>query len=150
MPNLSPPASAIRNHFGVVSTLASIVLGGLAAGAIWCVLALSIGRDTTFLIVPLAIALAFFMRWQRYRGLRGALCAIAATLLAFAYAQYLFAAVRIAQMLGIALREALGKMGIGMALQVARANLGAWDVVWLLLACVLAAGLMLRTSRRTS
>jgi hypothetical protein len=117
---------------------------GLAAGALWCLLALATDHDPTFLIVPLAIVLAFFLRWQGYQGRRGAICAVAATLIAFIYAQYLFAAVRIAQMLGFSLRGTLFKMDFALAWQAARANLSAWDLGLLLLACVVATGIMLR------
>ncbi len=128
--------------------LASAVLGGLAAGAVWCLLSLATEADTTFLIVPLAIALAFFLRWQDFGGRSGAVCAVAATLLTFVYAQYLFAAVRIAQMLGFPLRSTLFKMDFALGLQVIRANLNAWDIGLLMLACVIAAWLMVRRPRR--
>ncbi|MGH8041487.1 MAG: hypothetical protein ACREPN_05520 [Rudaea sp.] len=144
MPNSPPPAAAARRRSGIFSTLASIILGGLAAGALWCLLALSVDFSSGFLILPLAIGLAFFMRWQHYRGYHGAFCAVLATLLAFVYAQYLFAAVRIAQMLGFALRDTLFKMGFCLAWQVARTNLGAWDIGWLVLACVASAWMMHR------
>ena len=128
--------------------LASAVLGGLAAGAVWCLLSLATDIDTTFLIVPLAIALAAFLRWQGIGGRSGAVCAVAATLLTFAYAQYLFAAVRVAQMLGFALRNTLFKMDLALGWQVARANLSAWDIGLLVLACAVAIWLMLRQPRR--
>jgi hypothetical protein len=120
------------------------IMCGLAAGALWCLLALTIEHDPTFLIVPLAIVLAFFLRWQGYQGRRGAVCAVAATLLAFVYAQYLFAAVRIAQMLGFSLRSTLFKMDFALAWQATRANLSAWDLGLVALACAAAAWLMLR------
>jgi hypothetical protein len=127
--------------------LASALLGGLAAGAVWCLLSLATDIDTTFLIVPLAIILAIFLRWQGFSGRSGAVCAAAATLLTFAYAQYLFAAVRVAQMLGFPLRSTLFKMDFALGLQVIRANLGAWDIGLLTLACVVAAWLMLRNAK---
>ena len=126
------------------AALASTVLGGLAAGALWCLLSLAIDGDTTVLIVPLSIALALFLRWQGYVGQRGVLCAVAATLLTFAYAEYLLAAVRIAQMLGFPLRSTLFKMDPGLAWQVARANVSAADVALLVAACAIAAWLMMR------
>jgi hypothetical protein len=126
------------------------IMCGLAAGALWCLLALAIDHDATFLIVPLAIVLALFLRWQGYDGPRGAVCAVAAILLAFIYAQYLFAAVRIAQMLGFPLRSTLFKMDFALAWQATRANLSVWDLGLLLLACVVATLIMLRqTSVRT-
>ena len=128
--------------------IVTAIMCGLAAGALWCLLALAIDHDPTFLIVPLAIGLALFLRWQGYQGRRGALCAVAATLLAFVYAQYLFAAVRIAQMLGFSLRSTLFKMDFALAWQATRANLSAWDIGLLVLACIAAAWLMLRPSVR--
>ena len=124
--------------------LASVLLGGLAAGALWCLLSLATDYDTTFLIVVFATGLAIFLRWQGFVGRSGAVCAVAATLLTFVYTQYLFAAVRIAQMLGFPLRSTLFKMDFALAWQVFRAHLGAWDVGLLVLACVVAAWLMLR------
>jgi hypothetical protein len=122
----------------------TVIMCGLAAGALWCLLALAIEHDATFLIAPLAIVLALFLRWQGYNGRRGAICAVAATMLAFIYAQYLFAAVRIAQMLGFPLRSTLFKMDVALAWQATRANLSAWDFGLLVLACVAAAWLMMR------
>jgi hypothetical protein len=124
--------------------IVTAIMCGLAAGALWCLLALAIDHDPTFLIVPLAIALALFLRWQGYNGRRGAICAVAATLLAFVYAQYLFAAVRIAQMLGFPLRSTLFKLDFALAWQATRANLSAWDMGLLVLACVAAAWIMQR------
>jgi hypothetical protein len=124
--------------------IVTAIMCGLAAGALWCLLALAIDHDPTFLIVPLAIVLALFLRWQGYHGRRGAICALAATLIAFVYAQYLFAAVRIAQMLGFPLRSTLFKMDFALAWQATRANLSAWDIGLLVLACVVAAWLMMR------
>lgn len=147
MPNQSPPVAPARRRSGNFSALASIVLGGLAAGALWCLLALALDFSNGFLILLLAVGLALFMRWQRFRGFHGAFCVVAATLLAYVYAQYLFAAVRIAQMLGFALRDTLFKMGFGLAWQVAWANLGASDIGWLVLACVVAAWMVLRNPK---
>ena len=127
--------------------IVTAVMCGLAAGALWCLLALAIDHDSTFLIVPLAIGLAFFLRWQGYGGRRGAICAVAATLIAFVYAQYLFAAVRIAQMLGFPLRSTLFKMDSALAWQVFRGHLSAWDIGLLVLACVVAAWLMVRKTK---
>jgi hypothetical protein len=131
----------------LLSTLASILLGGLAAGALWCLLSLYTERDTTALIVPLALGIAVFMRWQGYRGRHGAVCAVTATLLAFVYAQYLFAAVRIAQMLGFPLRSTLFKMDFALGWQVVRVNLHAGDISLLVLACVVAAWVMSRNPK---
>ena len=65
-------------------------------------------------------------------------------LIAFVYAQYLFAAVRLAQMLGFALRNTLFKMDWGLAWQAASANLAMWDFVALAAAVVTAGWLVAR------
>lgn len=119
--------------------LFSVLLSGLAAGALWCLLGLGIDRGTGALIVPLAIAIGAYFRWLGLRGARGAICAIASILIAFVYAQYLFAAVRIAQTLGFPLRSTLFQMDFGLAWQVTRGNVGFWDLGCLLLAGAAAA-----------
>ena len=124
--------------------LASIILSGLAAGALWCLLSLGIERGIGTLIVPLAVGIGIYFRWLGHRGTRGVSGAVAAVLIAFVYAQYLFAAVRVAQMLGFPLRSTLFKMDAGLAWQVTRGNLGVLDLASLLLACVLAALLTLQ------
>lgn len=123
---------------------ATVLMGGLAGGALWCLLSLATDHDTTFLIVPLAILLAIFLRWQGYAGRSGAIGTVLATVLTFAYAQYLFAAVRIAQMLGFPLRSTLFKMDFALAWQVFRAHLRVWDIGLLVLACAVAAWLTMR------
>ena len=141
------PQSLPRSAPNLLLVILTTVMGGLAAGALWCLLSLGTDHDTTILIVPLAVALAFFLRWQGYRGHVGAVCAVAATLLTFVYAQYLFAAVRIAQMLGFPLRSTLFKMDFALAWQVFRGHLSAWDIGLLVLACVVAAWLMVRKTK---
>lgn len=142
----SPVARPPRNPSGgLFSAILAILLGGLSCGALWCLLALGLTRGAEFLIVPLGIAIGLYFRWLGFRGARGVICATAAVLIAFVYAQYLFAAVRVAQMLGFALRNTLFKMDWGLAWQAAGANLAIWDFVWLALACVVAAWL---TSRK--
>lgn len=123
---------------GLFSAILAILLGGLSCGALWCLLALGLTRGGEFLIVPLGIAIGWYFRWLGFRGVRGAVCATSAVLVAFVYAQYLFAAVRVAQMLGFALRNTLFKMDWGLAWQAARSNLAIWDFVALVAACVTA------------
>ena len=57
--------------------------------------------------------------------------------IAFVYAQYLFAAVNIAQSLGFPLRDTLFKMDFGLAWQVVRAHLGTLDLALLALSLAL-------------
>ena len=133
MPAVS--ATPPRGRVGSITMFCSVLLSGLAAGALWCLLSLGIERGVGTLIVPLGLAIGIYFRWLGLRNAAGAACATAAILLAFVYAQYLFAAVRIAQMLGFPLRSTLFKMDLGLAWQVTRANIGAAELVWLLLAC---------------
>jgi hypothetical protein len=126
----------------------SVLLSGLAAGAVWCLLALGLTRGAEFLIVPLGGAIGLYFLWLGFRGTRGATCATSAVLVAFVYAQYLFAAVRVAQILGFPLRRTLFKMDWGLAWQASLANLGTQDFVWLAMACAIAAWIPARDSIR--
>ncbi|HMM57182.1 MAG: hypothetical protein DYH18_08980 [Xanthomonadales bacterium PRO7] len=137
-----------RKTPGLISCIATTAIAGLAAGALWCLLALSVTHGAGFLIVPLGAAMGWYFHWLGFPGKRCAICAMTAVLIAFVYAQYLFAAVRIAQMLGFPLRNTLFRMDLGLAWQGALANLGAWDFVWLALACAIAAWLAMRISVR--
>jgi hypothetical protein len=135
---------------GLFSCAATSAIAGLAAGALWCLLALGLTRGAEFLIVPLGAAIGLYFRWLGFRGARGAICATSAVLIAFVYAQYLFAAVRVAQMLGFALRNTLFKMDWRLAWQAASANLGGWDYVWLAMALLIAAATTrIATSRQS-
>jgi|SRR5579883_604289 hypothetical protein len=130
---------------GLLATLANVLMCGLAAGAVWCLLSLPVELDTGLLIVPFAIAIAAYLRWQGHRGRGGAWCALAATLIAFAYAQYLFAAVRIASLLGFPLRDTLFKTDLGLAWPIIRAHLRLVDLAALGVACAGAVWMMLRS-----
>ena len=137
-----------RKTPGLFSCIATTAIAGLAGGALWCLLALNMPSSSGFLIVPLGGFIGTYFRWLGFHGVRGVVCAVAGVLIAFVYAQYLFAAVRIAQMLGFPLRNTLFRMDLGLAWQGALANLGARDFVWLALACAIAAWLALRISVR--
>ena len=132
------PPTQRRTPPGLWSCLFTTAIAGLAAGALWCLLALALPRGADFLIVPLGGAIGFYFRWLGFPGKRGAICAIASVLIAFVYAQWLFAAVRVAQMLGFPLRNTLFKMDWGLAWHAASANIGTWDFVWLALALMTA------------
>jgi hypothetical protein len=138
------PTTPSRKTPGLFSCLATTAIAGLAAGALWCLLALGLSRGGEFLIVPLGAAIGWYFRWLGFRGVRGAACAVASVLIAFAYAQYLFAAVRVAQMLGFSLRNTLFRMDFGLAWQGALANLFAWDFVALAVAIFAACWLVVR------
>ena len=116
-------ATALAQNPGFASSLASTVFGGLAGGVLWCFASVSTRYDTDVLIIPIGIALGALLRWQGFSGRRAMLCAAASTLIAFAYAQYLFSAVRIAQTLGFPLREALFKSGFALTADIAWGNI---------------------------
>jgi hypothetical protein len=138
------PTAQPRKTPGLFSCLATTAIAGLAAGALWCLLALVLTRGADLLIVPLGAAIGMYCRWLGYRGLRGAICAVASVLIAFVYAQYLFAAVRVAQILGFSLRGTLFKMDWGLAWQAASANLATGDFVALAGAVIAAVWLVSR------
>ena len=132
-------ADPARARVGTFTAIASVLFAGLASGALWCLLSLGLRRGEVLLILPLAFGVGVYFRWLGLVGVRGAVCAIGSILLAFAYAQYLFAAVRIAQMLGFPLRSTLFSMDAGLAWQAMRANVGVVDFV--VLAAALAIGI---------
>ena len=138
------PTAQPRKTPGLFSCLATTAIAGLAAGALWCLLALGLTHGGELLIVALGAAIGLYFRWLRFRGARGATCAVASVLIAFAYAQYLFAAVRVAQMLGLSLRGTLFKMDWGLAWQAASANLATWDFVTLVAGVVVACWIVVR------
>jgi hypothetical protein len=127
--------------------LATTLLSGLAAGALSCLLALAIKADPGWLSLPFALGIGAFMRWQGYRGVGGSVAAAAAVLICLIYAQYLYAAVRMADMLGFPLRDTLFKMDWHLAWQIVAANLGAWDMVVFAISPLLAAGVAARWRR---
>lgn len=132
-------------HPGFLASLASVGLGALAAGVAWCFVAVAVRFETSFLIVPLGVVLGLFLRWQGFRGRWGAGCAAFATLIAFSYAQFLFGAVRIAQNLGLPLRDALYKAGPALIGNIAWGNVHGQDAV--LLAVAIGVAMIAATAR---
>lgn len=124
---------------GAFVVIGIVLLTGLAAGALCCLFALMIKLDPAWLMLPCAFAIGAFVRWQGYRGARGAIIAASTMLLSVLYTEYLYAAVRVADMLGFALRDTLFKMDWRLAWQVAAANFSLWEMATVLLAPVLAA-----------
>jgi len=122
----------------IVALTACVLLSGLAAGALWCLLSLFTERDTTLSLVVFAVLVALFLRWQGFANRNGAIGAVFATIVTFVYAQYLFSAVHMAEMLGFPLRDTLFKMDLPFAWRVAKSTLGIWDFAVLLLACAVA------------
>ncbi len=136
-----PPSASAGNappRQDITACAIAAVLGGLAGGIAWCFVSLSLGYDGAALFVPIGLLLGLFLRWQGFQGRHAMLGSAAATLLAFWYAQWLFAAVRIAALLELPLRETLFSSGLELTAQVAWANLHRAD--WLALGLAIAAG----------
>jgi len=146
--NPSVPNTSNRTARGAIAILVSALLGGMAGGVAWCFLSLWLPWFAQFWIVPIAIVLAVSARWQGYREIAAVTCTLLAVLIAFAYAQYLFGAVRIADSMGLPLREALLKAGFGLTFDIAWANLRTPD--WVTLALAVAAGVAVARLRRSS
>lgn len=121
--------------------LATAIMTALAAGALWCA-AVVVGHiNSSILVVPCAIVLAWVLRRHGHAGTAsGAVLALLLTLLATAYAYYLLAAVQLALMLGLPPRMTLLRIGPDMAWAVTRANLSLIDYV-LVFAAALGAAL---------
>jgi len=112
---------------GAIAVLVSALLGGLAGGVAWCFLSLWLPWHAQFWIVPIGVVIALSSCWQGYRDGTAVVCTALAIGVAFVYGQYLFGAVRIADSMGLSLREALFKAGFGLTADVALGNLRASD-----------------------
>ncbi len=123
---------------GTLVATGTVLLTGLAAGALCCLLALLIKLDPAWLMLPSALGIGAFVRWQGYRGARAALIAATAMLLGVLYTEYLYAAVRIADMLGFPLRDTLFKMDWRLAWQITEAHVGASQLLVCAFAILLA------------
>ena len=146
--NPSAPNTSNRAAPRAIAILMSALLGGMAGGVAWCFLSLWLPWFAQFWIVPIAIVLAVSARWQGYREGASIACTLLAVVIAFAYAQYLFGAVRIADSMGLPLREALFKAGFGLTADIAWANLRTPD--WVALALAVAAGVAVARLRSSS
>ncbi|MEO6799002.1 MAG: hypothetical protein ABI178_03595 [Rhodanobacter sp.] len=118
----------------------SAVMLGLAAGAVWMVLALYLRHPLPWLAVPIGALLAWTVRGCVHRPGTGAmLLAAGATALAAIYVNMLIAGVRIAGNMGLGIIDALRTAGFGMLWQLARMALSPADIAWTVLAMLLAA-----------
>lgn len=139
------PRSLISALFGVFCA----AMLGLAAGAVWMLLAVSLGRTMPWLALPAGWLLAAAMRHWISPGQRMAAAALAAaaTLLAAFYLSLLIAAARIAGSLGIGLLDALRTAGPGMLVMLARLGTPTTAIAWFFAGAVLAALAALRQPR---
>jgi len=141
---LSIPSSS--SH-GALVLCATALLTGLAAGALCCLLALMIKQDPIWLMLPIAVIIGALMRWQRFDGARGAAAAAGAMLICIVYTEYLYAAVRMADMLGFPLRDTLFRMDWRLSWQLSFADFSAWKSIISAFSPALAAAISWRQKR---
>ena len=123
--------------------IATALMCALAAGAVWCVLALFAQADLILLALPIAALLAWVLRTHGFaRTVSGAALAVFFTMLAFAYSAYLLAAAKVASMLGLPLQSSVRMIGPEMASAVAWADLTATHGAIVLVAILLGAWLV--------
>lgn len=139
-----------RSHGGssrVIGVITALMCA-LAAGAVWCVIALHVYLDLVFFAVPLAIIVAWALRSNGFaRSALGAAIAASFTLIAFVYSGYLLAAAKVAAFLGMSLRSTVMSIGPEMAGAVAWADLTGWRIATILVAIALSAWLVWRPQR---
>lgn len=138
-----------RTVFLFVFALFSTVMLGLAAGAVWMVVTLYLGRPLPWLALLVGALLAWTIRQGvRRPGPGAAVLAALATALATVYVNMLIAAVQIAGSIGLGLLDALHAAGFGMLWQLTRLALMPADIGWTVLAMLLAAWLAWRAPRK--
>jgi vitamin B12 transport system permease protein len=147
-PDVSSPMS-VRTVSLSVFVLFSAAMLGLAAGAVWMVMALYLRHPLPWLALPIGALLAWTIRaGVRPAGTSAALLAAGATLLAAFYVNVLIAGVLIAGNMGMGLIEAMRTAGLGMLWQLARMALSPADFGYATLGMLLAAWLAWRQPRR--
>ncbi len=133
---------SVRNALVFLFAVFCAVMLGLAAGAVWMVLALYLRHPLPWLAVPIGVLLAWTVRGCVQRAGIGAMSlAAGATALAAIYVNMLIAGVMIAGNLGLGLIDALRTAGIAMLWQLARLAMSPADIAWTGLAMLLAAWL---------
>ncbi|MDQ6647822.1 MAG: hypothetical protein M3Y93_11420 [Pseudomonadota bacterium] len=138
-----------RQMLASVFSLFSAAMLGLAAGAVWMVVALYMRHPLPWLAIPLGAILAITIRnYVRSPGTGAAALAALATALAAIYVNILIAAVQIAGSMGMGILGALRTAGVGMLWQLARLAVSPIDIAFALLAMALAAWLAWRTPRK--
>lgn len=127
--------------YGVLTAL----MCALAGGAVWCVVALAVGRELAILALPIAAIIAWALRDNVYAASwQGASIAAVGTALACFYAQYLLATAEIASIFALPFRESLAKSGFGMTTDLMLKRLDMIDFAVFGAAIVLAALLVMR------
>ncbi|MEP7184760.1 MAG: hypothetical protein ABI767_02880 [Rhodanobacter sp.] len=139
----------VRQVLAFVFSLFSAAMLGLAAGAVWMVVALYMRHPLPWVAIPIGAILAITIRnFVRSPGADAAVLAALATGLAAIYVNILIAAVQIAGSMGMGILGALRTAGPGMLWQLARLAVSPIDIACALLAMALAAWIAWRTPRK--
>jgi hypothetical protein len=125
---------------GQLFSVLCAVMFGLAAGAMWMVPTMYIGRPLPWLALPIGWLLGLGVRkWLRGPGAASACMAAFASLIAATYTKCLVVAANIAAMMGVGFVDSLREAGPDMLLALARMTLSAYEAAIYLLAAILAA-----------
>jgi vitamin B12 transport system permease protein len=126
-----PLDARARAAGNLLFALLCAIMIGLAAGALWMLLALYAHATLAWVALPLGALLGWLMRaWVAPRRRDAAALAALATLLAAAYMCCLLATARLAALMGMGFTETLHRAGPGMLLVLARLSTS-WGVLGL-------------------
>lgn len=141
---------SVRRLLGVVFALICTVMIGLAAGAIWLVPTILMGKLMPWLAVPIGWILGRTVRgWVNPGGRVGAaVLAAIAMIVATGYLMVLVAGARIAGSLGLGFFDTLRVAGVALLTDIARMTLTGGDIAWYAAGTILAVMGALR-GRRT-
>lgn len=106
--------------------LAGLVIAlmcAFAGGALWCLASLYARRDLASLAFVVALVVVWQLRNNGWGGRwSGAIAAAVSVMLAAVYSYGLQAVAQVASMFSLPMREAMARMNLSMALDIARAN----------------------------
>lgn len=125
--------------------LLTAIMFALAAGAVWCVVALALRHELALISLPIAAIVAWSLRGNGYAETwLGAVLGAVGTTLACFYAQYLLATAEIASIFALPFRESLFKSGFSMTTDLMFKRLDMIDFAVFAAAIVFAALLVAR------
>jgi hypothetical protein len=143
------PLMKVRNVFSLLFALASALMLGLAAGAVWMVPTLYLQHSLPWLALLVGWLLGKTIRhWVRPAGSHAAILAATATFTAVLYVNLLMAAARIAGSMGLGLVDSMRTAGFRLLLQLAELGCTPSDDVWFLAGMGIAAFTALRHSHQ--
>jgi vitamin B12 transport system permease protein len=132
---------SLRRLLGLFFGLVCTLMVGLAAGAIWLVPTVMVGRLMPWLALPVGWLLGRIIRGWVYQGGRASAAALAALSMAIAatYLSVLIAAARIAGSLGLGFFDTLRMSGLALLGDIARLTVTRGDLIWYALGIATAA-----------